>query len=268
MPDDSVDCGNRAEQYRTTRRGEAEVIRTLRLLAPPHSPGECKTDYQQSTIGAFHVGMAVVHAGHPVLHRVAEPLSLRQIRSEPTQRLIGSMRRLMRASSGVGVAAPQVGRPIQLFVVEIRAESFAGISQAELDARGWEPSPFRVFINPKVRPMKGDEPVWFEACFSVPGFRALVPRRYAVQVHALDDGGHPFSLMARGWLARVIQHEYDHLRGLLYVDRMLPRSLTTQENYDKLWKGRPIRDVHLELRVIDIHQVGGRASPSRGRRNS
>src|SRR4029077_2733990 len=88
---------------------------------------------------------------------------------------------------------------------------------------------------------------FFEGCLSVEGYLALVPRARAVRVDGLDEHGTPVRIEARGWHARILQHEIDHLNGTLYVDRMLTRSLTTIDNYLTYLRALKIPEVHALL---------------------
>src|SRR6185437_6346889 len=99
--------------------------------------------------------------------------------------------------------------------------------------------PFQVIINPRISLRKAGQRVFFEACLSVPaGIAAMVPRAYKVTVSGVDERNEPVRIDAHAWHARILQHEIDHLGGKLIVDRMMPRSLTTRENFSKYWKGK------------------------------
>jgi peptide deformylase len=82
-----------------------------------------------------------------------------------------------------------------------------------------------------------------EGCLSLPGFSAVVPRARRVRVAYLDEQGEPQSVEASGWYARILQHEIDHLRGTLYIDRMESRTFTSLDNWSRFWKGKPVREV-------------------------
>ena len=84
---------------------------------------------------------------------------------------------------------------------------------------------------------------FYEGCLSVEGFQAIVPRARAVRVHALDHRGEPVVIDASGWYARILQHEIDHLRGTLYIDRMRSRTMSTARNFSRYWAGVPIAEV-------------------------
>jgi peptide deformylase len=181
------------------------------------------------------VRLKIVQAGEVVLRALAEPLTPEAIRSDAIQDLIASMRETVRDAPGVGLAAPQVGLSLQLAVIEDRADYQAMSPPESLVARERVPVPFHVIINPRLVPV-GDEVVThFEGCLSVAGYSALVPRARAVRVECLDERGEPRVIEARGWYARILQHEIDHLLGTLYVDRMDTRSFMTVENQRRYW---------------------------------
>jgi peptide deformylase len=184
--------------------------------------------------------LAIVQCGDPVLRRAAEPVDPADVRTAKLQRLIAQMHVTMEAAPGVGLAAPQVGVPLQLAVLQDGPERWGNLDEEERAARERTELPFTVLVNPVVTPVDGNSLAGFyEGCLSVPGLAALVARHRAVRVEALDERGEPVDRVLRGWPARIVQHEVDHLRGRLYLDRAEPRSLSTPDNYVKFWAGRP-----------------------------
>jgi len=127
--------------------------------------------------------------------------------TDELKQLIDDMAETMYAAPGVGLAATQVGEPWQIFVVDCAAEG--------------EPSDFRVFVNPEILATEGTL-TWDEGCLSFPGAREEVERASKVRVKAQDREGKWFELEAEGLLAIAIQHEYDHLQGVLMIDRLGP----------------------------------------------
>ena len=180
--------------------------------------------------------LEIVQTGDPVLRTIARQLSLDEIRSESTQRLIAQMRDTMRAAPGVGLAAPQIGESIQLAVIEDRIEYIENVSAEQLEARRREPIPFHVIINPKLTIAGEDTVDFFEGCLSVQGFAAIVPRGTSVLVDCLNERGEQIKLRGEGWYARILQHEIDHLNGTLYIDHMQTRSFSTVENLERFGK--------------------------------
>jgi peptide deformylase len=183
--------------------------------------------------------LSIVDCGDPVLRRRAERVDPPAIRSRDFQRLVARMHATMVAAPGVGLAAPQVGEPIQLAVIEDSADRLAGFDPAVLAARERTPLPFTVLVNPTCTPVDDDDLVsFYEGCLSVPGLTGSVARHRAVQVEALDEHGELVRRRYVGWPARIVQHEVDHLGGVLYLDRVETRSLSTDDNYARLWAGQ------------------------------
>ncbi|QRN96130.1 peptide deformylase [Archangium violaceum] len=191
--------------------------------------------------------LKIVQTGEPVLRRRARELTPEEMTSLAIGQLIALMRDTMRDAPGVGLAAPQVGVDVRLAVIEDRAEYQAALPPAELAARERQPVPFHVLINPRLV-VEDPTPVEFhEGCLSVSGFSALVRRARAVRVEAFDEKGQPVSISARGWYARILQHEIDHLDGTLYIDRMEPRSFSTLDNHRRHWASRTVEEVRQAL---------------------
>ena len=136
----------------------------------------------------------------------------------------------MRAAPGVGLAAPQIGEPIQLAVIEDRAEYLTRRSTDELAEHQRAEIPFHVIINPKLTFLDKSSAQFFEGCLSVAGYQAIVDRALNVRVECLNERGEEVTINAHGWYARILQHEIDHLNGTLYIDRMKTRTFTTLEN--------------------------------------
>lgn len=191
--------------------------------------------------------LQIVQAGDPVLRKHARPLTKEEIVSPSIQQLIELMRDTMREAPGVGLAAPQIGVPLQLAVIEDRAEYTERLSAEELEARQREEIPFHVIINPKLSFTDDSTVEFFEGCLSVEGFSAIVDRALNVRVECLNERGEEITIDAHGWYARILQHEIDHLNGTLYIDRMKTRTLTTAENMFRFWHERTIQQVLDEL---------------------
>jgi peptide deformylase len=187
--------------------------------------------------------------GEPVLRGRARPLQPEEIRLPSTQELIAAMRETMNDAPGVGLAAPQVGLPLQLAVIEDRVENMKDLSPELLAERERKPVAFMVIINPVLTVESAAEVEFFEGCLSLPGLVALVPRARKVKVDCLDAQGQPRVIRASGWHARILQHEIDHLAGALYVDRMRSVSLCSLENFTRHWKGKSIPEIKRLLQV-------------------
>ena len=187
--------------------------------------------------------LKIRQVGEQVLRQQARPLSTDEIRERSTQELIESMRETMHDAPGVGLAAPQVGFPIQLVVIEDQAEFIHKLPPEQVAERERKPVPFHVLINPKLTLLGLEIAEFFEGCLSLAGFTAIVRRSKEVRVECLNERAEPTTIEAVGWYARILQHEIDHLRGALYIDRMNSRSFCTQENYARYWKDRSIAEV-------------------------
>lgn len=178
----------------------------------------------------------ILQAGEPVLRQVARALSRAEILSAPIQELIQEMKCTMQ-SAGVGLAAPQIGVSIQLIVIEDRAEYVQNIPPKLLALQERTPVAYHVLINPQITLLETEEKKdFFEGCLSIAGFVGLVPRTLAVQVTCLNERAEPIEINARGWYARILQHEIDHLNGVLCIDHAQARSWMTVENYRKYWQ--------------------------------
>ena len=137
--------------------------------------------------------LKIVQAGDTVLRARARELTREELRGEEIRRLIEWMRETMGDAPGVGLAAPQVGLPLQLVVIEDAAELQRGIAPERLAERGRRPVPFQVVVNPSIE-LDGDTAEFFEGCLSVPGFTALVPRALRARVNCLDHEGEPVTI--------------------------------------------------------------------------
>jgi peptide deformylase len=191
--------------------------------------------------------LKIVQAGDPVLRQQSRPLTKEEIGSPSIQQLIVLMRDAMREAPGVGLAAPQVGVPIQLAVIEDRAEYIDGLAEDEIAERQRAAIPFHVIINPKLSFLDDSSVEFFEGCLSVEGFSAIVNRALNVRVECLDERGKETLIEAHGWYARILQHEIDHLNGTLYIDRMKTRTFSTGENMFRYWADKNIEQVLAEL---------------------
>ena len=181
------------------------------------------------------------------MRQKARPLSVEEIHSQYVADLITSMRETMRDAPGVGLAAPQIGVPLQLLVIEDPPEAIQRLTPDEAAARERRPVPFHVLINPVLTIREGATVEFFEGCLSLAGYTAIVPRARRVRVEGLNETAEPVTIDGTGWYARILQHEMDHLNGVLYLDRMQSRSFMTQDNHLRYWKDKAIADVNLLL---------------------
>jgi peptide deformylase len=187
--------------------------------------------------------LKIVQAGHPVLRQRARPLTVDEIRGPEIARLIEEMRETMRDAPGVGLAAPQVGLGLQLVVIEDQPAYIERGTPDDAQTRERTPVPFQVLVNPRLTVVDRAPVEFFEGCLSVADMMMIVPRVRAVKVEALDHNAEPVTLSAQGWPARILQHEIDHLRGVLCIDRMRSRTLTTSTNYGRHWSDHAVPEV-------------------------
>jgi peptide deformylase len=155
--------------------------------------------------------LKVARIGHPIVRTPARPVPDDQIRRPEFQTLIDDMIETMHEYIGVGLAAPQIHLPIQLVVLEVANNSRYPNQPAV---------PLTVLINPSVTVLDAELVEGWEGCLSIPDLRGLVPRRTEVRVEGLDRHGEAVDFVARDFHARVIQHETDHLKGEVYLDRL------------------------------------------------
>ena len=155
--------------------------------------------------------LPIIRLGHPALRTPAEPVDPQRLSDPEIQTLIDDMFETMLQEGGVGLAAPQLGIGMQLIV-------YAAVDP-DLPVADQEPE-LKVLVNPAVEPVAGELVYDWEGCLSIPDLRGLVPRHPQVRVHALDRHGETVAERAEGYEARIIQHEYDHLNGVVFLDRM------------------------------------------------
>ncbi|KAG9452663.1 hypothetical protein H6P81_005567 [Aristolochia fimbriata] len=174
----------------------------------------------------------IVKAGDPVLHEPARDVVIEEIRSEKIQKIIDDMVAVMRKAPGVGLAAPQIGIPLRIIVLEDTKEYISYARKEDTDAQDRRPFDLLVILNPKLKKKSDRTALFFEGCLSVNGFRGMVERFREVEVTGFGRDGNPIKIDASGWQARILQHEYDHLDGTIYVDKVVPRTFRTVENLD------------------------------------
>jgi peptide deformylase len=160
--------------------------------------------------------LKVARLGHPVLRQTAQPVPAEVLRTTEFQRFIDDMIETMREYDGAGLAANQVHTPVQVAVIEVLG------NPRYPDA---PEIPLMVVVNPVVTPLTDEVEDGWEGCLSVPDMRGMVPRHTAVRLACLDREGRALDVVAKDFFARVVQHETDHLSGIVYLDRM--RDLST-----------------------------------------
>uniref|UniRef100_A0A3P8S8R0 Peptide deformylase n=1 Tax=Amphiprion percula TaxID=161767 RepID=A0A3P8S8R0_AMPPE len=162
----------------------------------------------------------VCQVGDPVLRSQAAAVDPAAVTAPEVQKVIGTLVKVMRRLECVGLSAPQIGVPLRILALEYPERMLEDVSPSSREARGLSVQPLRVFVNPQLRVLDGRTLRFQEACESISGFSATVPRYLSVEVSGLNEKGEPVSWQASGWSARILQHEMDHLDGVLYIDRM------------------------------------------------
>jgi peptide deformylase len=166
--------------------------------------------------------LKVARMGHPVLRRPADPV--KDPRAPEIRRLVADMLETMRDEGGIGLAATQVHVPLRLVIFEVPAERMApGDGPDGPDSAGGVP--LTVLINPEIEPLDEEKVLGWEACLSVPGLTGVVPRWRRIRYRGVTPTGETIEREAEGFHARVVQHECDHLDGILYPMRMTDLSL-------------------------------------------
>jgi len=175
--------------------------------------------------------LEVIRLGHPILRHVAESVPEDWFSSARLVNLGRDLIRTMIEENGVGLAAPQVAESLRLFAFWVPETE----DEPEI--------PPTVLANPEIRPIGEDSEEGWEGCLSIPGLRGLVPRNRRIKVKARRLDGEPVSLTADGFHARVIQHEFDHLDGVVFLDRMTDiRSLAFEPEWERYILGAQSED--------------------------
>ena len=167
--------------------------------------------------------LKVARMGHPVLRKKTRLVPQSEITGASLQNLIDSMMQTMLEYHGVGLAAPQVHEELRLFVAHVVTDDDddEGAEDEEPTDAAKRPAPeVMAIINPEIVPVGRHLDEDWEGCLSIPDLRGMVPRHRNIRVRAFDREGKRIELEANGYMARVIQHENDHLDGVLFLDRM------------------------------------------------
>jgi peptide deformylase len=162
--------------------------------------------------------LPIVAYGAPVLRKVAEDITPEY---PGLQKLIADMWETMYSSSGVGIAAPQINKDIRIFVVD-SAQIFENLEENEKGEYPDEPGIKKVFINAHIDKLEGEEWSYNEGCLSIPKIREDVMRPQSVTISYVDENFKPHTETFNGVTARIIQHEYDHIEGKLFIDYLKP----------------------------------------------
>ncbi|XP_053555397.1 conserved oligomeric Golgi complex subunit 8 isoform X2 [Bombina bombina] len=166
----------------------------------------------------------VTQTGDPVLRCTAAPVSPDRISHPETLAVLDRMVRVLQVGCCVGLSAPQLGVPLRILALQLPETLYQEVPQEVREAREMTPFPLQIFINPQMRVLDSRILSFPEGCSSVQGFSAVVPRYYSVEISGLNPQGEHTVWQAKGWAARIIQHEMDHLDGVLYIDKMDSRT--------------------------------------------
>jgi len=168
----------------------------------------------------------IIRMGHPALRQRAREMRPEEVASDATRQLVADMIDTLHDAGGIGLAAPQIDENVRLAIIEIPG----GPSRyGEIPAM-----PLTTFVNPVIEIVDEARHGYWEGCLSVPGLRGFVERPQHIRVNALSLGGQQIALELTGFLATVFQHEFDHLDGLLYIDRIEDTSkLVFEDEYER-----------------------------------
>ncbi|WP_422455558.1 peptide deformylase [Arthrobacter sp. 7Tela_A1] len=178
----------------------------------------------------------IVQLGHPALRRPAVPFD-GQLNDDELAALIALMRRVMHDAPGVGLAAPQIGIPLRIAVLE---DNYVPEPEAA-ELRERSPLPFFTIMNPRYEPLDDQTAAFYEGCLSFEGYQGVVVRHRSVGLDYDDEAGTARRREFHGWSARIVQHETDHLNGIVYVDKALTRSLSSNSEFMR-WAAPGIDD--------------------------
>jgi peptide deformylase len=172
----------------------------------------------------FTKTLEIRQIGNPILRAIAEPIT--NAKDHDVQKLIDSLIKTLKQSKGVGIAAPQVGRSQRLLVIASHPNA------RYPNAPKMQPI---ALINPKIVAYSDKVEKDWEGCLSVPGIRGLVPRSDTVEVAYISRDGEPKNTVFTGFVARIFQHEYDHIEGKVFLDRVESTlDLVSEDEYLKL----------------------------------
>lgn len=175
----------------------------------------------------------VCQIGNPVLRQLAKPVPRDKISTAEFQQLLDHMIRIMRETRGVGLAAPQVGVPLQTFCMELTDHHLKLLGPEKAADLQMTKLPLTILINPHLTVINDKTITREEGCLSVGGYVGRVARATAVQVKGINRHGDDEQHDLIGWSARIAQHEMDHLQGVIYIDKMAAgsfRSMVYEEH--------------------------------------
>ncbi|MFP4574218.1 MAG: peptide deformylase [Coleofasciculus sp.] len=167
--------------------------------------------------------LEIAQLGNPILRQLARPID--NVQDESIQQLIEDLKAQAVAANGVGIAAPQVSQSCRLFIVASRP------NPRYPNAPTMEPT---AMINPQIVAHSAEVVKGWEGCLSIPGIRGLVPRYQAIEIEYTNQQGKPQRQQLTDFVARIVQHEYDHLNGIVFLDRVeSTQDLITETEYQR-----------------------------------
>lgn len=172
--------------------------------------------------------LQISQLGHPILREKSKRIE--NVRDPAIQALIDDMIRTCQDVDGVGIAAPQVYQPLRLFIIASKP------SPRYPNAPDMEPT---AIINPVVISTSDEKEADWEGCLSIPGIRGLVPRHKSVTVSYTNRDGEQVEKTFTDFIARIFQHEYDHIEGIVFLDRADSRTLVMEKEYQKILRAMP-----------------------------
>lgn len=176
--------------------------------------------------------------GNPILRKKTNDLTKDFLKTDDFCQLLEDLKDSMKHYGGIGIAAPQIGVDLNVAIIELLGMNRYG---EEINL------PLTAFINPKISFLTTEEQGFWEGCLSVPGLRGYVERPKKIKVNYLSIDGKDAELIAEGFLATVLQHELDHLQGILYIDRIRdPKLISYQEEFEEFIQVKPESDRTIE----------------------
>ncbi len=190
--------------------------------------------------------LPIIAYGSPVLKKMCQKIDAN---NKALETLINNMKETMLNAHGVGLAAPQIGEAIRLFIVD--TSPFAEDDELEVSERKKLKAFKKVFINAKITEEKGDEWVFNEGCLSIPDIREDVFRKPTITIEYVDENFKKHTETYDGLIARVIQHEYDHIEGILFTDKLSSlKKRLLKKRLDNISKGKIDVDYRMKFPLL------------------
>lgn len=192
----------------------------------------------------------IVQYNNPILRQSARALTIADIQHPDMSLCLDDMVDTMRAAPGVGLAAPQIAYLWQLFIVEDQPRYHQNISTAVLHERQRVPVALEIFFNPQLTIVDSTHIYYYEGCLSCGEFCWIVPRAKQIKISYYNRDGEACELVASGWLARILQHEYDHLQGKILYDNAAQQTRITMSEYREDWLNSTAEQVRAQYEKL------------------